>query len=154
MEKVSVRLEEDGEQLRVSEAPLAVSAGAVASWESFVSLVVPMGVAVVIVSTSLSFTSVASANFGLMHAFYFYCGILAVVFVSMAVWLIIAGRRQRSHVAVREITSLRVQHRLDLGMLESSRRRQARKRRELEDPFLFPPHAKKQKRLVRRGANR
>lgn len=154
LEKVSVRLAEDGERLRESEVPLAVRAGAAASWDSFVSLMLPMGVAVVIASTSLSFTFVASANSGLMQAFYFYSGILAVMFVSMAVWLISAGRRQRSHVAVREITSLRVQHRLDLGMLDSSRRRHVRKRREQEDPFPFPPHAKKQKRLFRRGAGR
>lgn len=140
--KVSRTLNEDGERLRRSEAPIALSAGGVAFWESFASLSIPVGVAVVVASSSLGFTFVATGNLGLTEAFGYYGGLLIVLFSVITTWVVFWARQQKARAAVREIHGLRAAHQLELGLLNSRDRRRIRERRDSEDGFAFDSHPK------------
>lgn len=140
--KVSRHLDKNGERLRDSEREVAVSSGAAGSWDSFAGLIVPVGVAVVIAVASLAFTFLATGNSDLTQPFAVFAGILSALFVLMLVWILVGGRNLRVHIAVREIALLRNQHRFELDMHDSVERGHIRRRRAIEDPFVFDPHRK------------
>lgn len=138
LRRVDARLCETGEGLRRSEANLAYGSVFLIGWQTFMSVVVPLGTSVVLAATALSFAFVSAQDYSLVSIFLALGIALLVSYVLVFAWFIWAQGTLREHAAVRDIGALRASEYLEQTRLTARQRARARKYRDRTDPLLFP----------------
>lgn len=138
LRRVDARLSATGEGLRRSEANLAYGSVFLVGWQTFTTVVVPLGTSVILAATALSFAFVSAQDYSLLSIFLYLSIALLVSYVLVFAWFIWAQGTLREHTAVRDIEALRASEYLEQTRLTERQRARARRHRDRTDPFLFP----------------
>lgn len=138
LHRVDARLRATGRGLRRSEANLAYGSMSLVGWQTFMTVVVPLGTSVVLAATALTFAFVTAQDSSLVSIFISLGAALLVSYVVLSAWFAWAQGPLHEHAAVRDIEALRASEHLEQARLTERQRTRARRYRARTDPFLFP----------------